>query len=361
MNELMKTEETVIYSLRSLYHKYGYSRFKMSKFEPYDLYMQNKEFLVSEGVITFTDTDGTLMALKPDVTLSIVKNFRRQNTPLQKVCYNENVYRCAGTGCGYREIMQTGLECLGNVGLYEISEVIVLAVKSLRTISDNVVLDLSHMDIVTEVLSQLQLSGRETEEALRCMSEKNGDALVTLLGGQRAAKMIRLMRIGGTLHQALPLVRELSQCEAVQQLEALSDLLDCLGLSEQVHLDFSIDSSSHYYNGFVFRGYVEGVPAAVLAGGQYDRLMEKMNKQAKGIGFAVYLDQLEQLDRRSAEYDVDTVLLYDSRCDLLTLTNFAEQASEAGVFMTTEVPRDMKYRRLLKICNGRVMTVEEHG
>lgn len=76
---------------------------KMSKFESYDLYMQNKEFLVSDGVITFTDTDGTLMALKPDVTLSIVKNYRAHQ-PLQKVCYNENVYRIGGASKSYREI-----------------------------------------------------------------------------------------------------------------------------------------------------------------------------------------------------------------------------------------------------------------
>ena len=34
-------------------------------FEPYDLYMENKHFLKSEGIITFTDAAGRLMALKP--------------------------------------------------------------------------------------------------------------------------------------------------------------------------------------------------------------------------------------------------------------------------------------------------------
>ena len=38
----------------------------MSKFEEYDFYAVNKDFLVSDSVITFTDTNGKLMALKPD-------------------------------------------------------------------------------------------------------------------------------------------------------------------------------------------------------------------------------------------------------------------------------------------------------
>lgn len=58
----------------SLYKRYGYKKYKMSRFETYDFYLENRDFLQSEHVITFTDLRGRLMALKPDVTLSIVKN-----------------------------------------------------------------------------------------------------------------------------------------------------------------------------------------------------------------------------------------------------------------------------------------------
>ena len=73
-NTMLKSGEQAIFELRALYQRYGYTPFKMSKFEEYDLYVQNKDFLVGDGVITFNDTDGKLLALKPDVTLSIIKN-----------------------------------------------------------------------------------------------------------------------------------------------------------------------------------------------------------------------------------------------------------------------------------------------
>ena len=92
-NIYLKSEEKAIFALRSLYQKYGYMPYKMSKFEEYDLYLKNKDFLVSDNIITFTDTDGKLMALKPDVTLSIIKNMKEKNDSVQKVYYNENVYR----------------------------------------------------------------------------------------------------------------------------------------------------------------------------------------------------------------------------------------------------------------------------
>ena len=82
--KLLKNDEETVYKLRKLYRGYGYSRYKMSKFEEYDLYVKNKDFLISEGVITFTDTNGKLMALKPDVTLSIIKNSKDGEKGVQR-------------------------------------------------------------------------------------------------------------------------------------------------------------------------------------------------------------------------------------------------------------------------------------
>ena len=90
--------------LRELYRRHGYQSYRMSKFEPYDLYARNKSFLVSENILTFTDTDGRLMALKPDVTLSIIKNIQPSGQALEKVYYHENVYRTSPAAAGYREI-----------------------------------------------------------------------------------------------------------------------------------------------------------------------------------------------------------------------------------------------------------------
>ena len=107
-SNVLKSDEKAIYSLRALYREYGYSLYKVSKFEEYDLYAHNKSFLVSSNILTFTDTNGKLLALKPDVTLSIVKNISNGDTVTHKLCYNENVYRTSSDSDGFREIMQTG-------------------------------------------------------------------------------------------------------------------------------------------------------------------------------------------------------------------------------------------------------------
>ena len=88
---LTRTERR-IFALRTLYSSYGYKPYRMRKFEEYDLYSRNKDFLLSDRVITFTDTTGRLMALTPDVTLSIVSNLDDRPYELQRLYYDENVY-----------------------------------------------------------------------------------------------------------------------------------------------------------------------------------------------------------------------------------------------------------------------------
>ena len=157
--------ERVMFALRSLYANHGYARFKMNKFEEYDLYAGNREFLLSDSVLTFTDGNGKLMAMKPDVTLSIVKSTRDDSDGLQKLYYNENVYRAA-RGSNYKELMQVGLECIGNVDIACMAEVLELAMESLRQISDAPVLELSHLGLLADVKPLSEFRNRKKRRPL---------------------------------------------------------------------------------------------------------------------------------------------------------------------------------------------------
>ena len=136
--------EQLMGRLRSLYESLGYSRFSMRRFEEYGLYLENKSFLKSENVLTFTNPDGKLMALKPDVTLSIVKHARNERAGLERVYYQESVYSYSSVNREVTEIEQMGVEAMGDVDGYVVSEVVRLALESLRAIGLPCVLDISH-------------------------------------------------------------------------------------------------------------------------------------------------------------------------------------------------------------------------
>jgi sugar phosphate isomerase/epimerase len=125
--------------------------------------------LHSGDLLTFTDLDGSLLALKPDITLSII---RSTNSP-RKVYYNENVYRVPRGALSFKEIMQAGLECIGELDTYSVAEVLSLASKSLELISPDYVLDVSHMGIISALVDGIGLSARGRAQLLACIGEKN--------------------------------------------------------------------------------------------------------------------------------------------------------------------------------------------
>ncbi len=316
---ILDDTERIIFALRALYDARGYRRYKMSKFEEYDLYARHKDFLVSDAVITFTDTNGKLMALKPDVTLSIVKNNPTAPGETRKLFYNENVYRVSKGTNSFKEIMQTGLECIGNVDTACISEVLLLAAESLRTVSRNYALEISDLSLLSAFTDGLTDDQKVMGQMMKCVQEKNLHGLTELLGRceetlpekggdtsergryrERAEALKKLLQIYGCPEKVLPPLTKLCAGNPAAE-QALGNLVEAVSVFDgtpmeaSVQIDFSCAADMNYYNGIVFRGFLDGVPESVLSGGQYDVLMRKMGRQAGAVGFAVYLDLLERI------------------------------------------------------------------
>lgn len=367
---LQKDEQAVL-TLRGLYQRYGYAPYKMSRWEEYDLYVRNKDFLVSDQVITFSDRSGRLLALKPDVTLSIIKNAPNSGEQVQKLYYNENVYRADKTSGTFKEIMQTGLECVGNIGACEIAEVVLLAAESLAQMGQNFVLDLSHMGLITQVLSESGLSAEEQEEAALQLRQKNMHELKRLCDRAGCLPQVwdqlsALVGCSGSPADVIPDMRSRitgpSAEKALAELETISRILEAKGLADRIRIDFSVASDMKYYSGVVFKGYLEGIPAGILSGGQYDKLLQKMGKQGGAIGFAIYLDMLEGLSENEQVFDVDTVLLHKASDDPVAVIKVAEALRQSGQVLTaTAMPADKTCRRVYAFERGEAVFLADNG
>ena len=358
--KLLKSEERAVYALRQLYRSYGYRPFKMSKFEEYDLYVRNKDFLVSDRIITFNDTNGKLMALKPDVTLSIIKNGEDVPGCKQKVCYNENVYRVSGGTQQFKEIMQTGLECIGDLDRYDIFEVVSLAAASLAMISEDYVLDISHLGLL-----QALLDGVGEDETLRrsvahFIAEKNAHDLETLCREQnvpedRIRELVDFVGFYGDMDTVLTRLAPICVSEtaknALAELRALRDLLKTTDFADKICFDFSIVNDMNYYNGFVFKGFLNGICEGVLSGGQYDKLMRKMGRKSGAVGFALYLDLLEELNDNRGGVDADVLLLYDEDTDAAAVAREIAFQVKAGKTVSAQkaIPPKFRYGELIEL------------
>lgn len=343
-------------ALCGLYGSFGYLRYKMNKFEEYDLYARNKDFLVADSVVTFTDTNGKLMALKPDVTLSIAKNCRDVPGEVNKLYYDENVYRVSKGANAFREIRQLGVECTGEVDDYCILEVLTLALESLRSISGEYALDVTELSVLGEVLDGYGLSEPQKRAILRPVGEKNlheTEALCRAAGLEERSIAIlrRLIASYGAPSKVLPALKELlPQSAGLARLEKLTAALG----DDAVRVDFSLVSDMSYYNGVVFKGYIGGVPESVISGGQYDSLMKKMKHTSRAVGFAVYLDLLESLAEAEADFDADVLLLYGPDTDPAAVLAETRRLIAAGktVCARRSAPEKLRCRERIDLTEG---------
>ena len=369
----LEWDTRVTLALDALYRMSGYERYRMNKFEPYDLYLEHRGFLRDDAVISFTDPRGRLMALKPDVTMSIVKN-ASVDAAVERLFYIENVFRVPPGGSEFAEIAQMGLECLGcdsgRVQSDVDAEVVALACRTLDVCGGRSRLAVSHMGLLSALLDACLLEDEPREQALRCIRLKNAAGLADVLRGAGAPSesqdaLLGALAVSSPLSsaveslKALPLARV--ALEAVEALEALVKRLvasgeepcaieadpdaagrpDAIeadpdatrkpdtageepcamrkepdafpaaagaaaggrGVSEgkppaprleadRLFFDLSLVGEAGYYTGLAFQGYIEGLPRAVLAGGRYDGLMEKVGRSQGAAGFALYLGEI---------------------------------------------------------------------
>lgn len=360
--KILKSDESAAYVLRSLYRRFGYCQYKMSKFEEYSLYAENKDFLVSNAIISFTDTKGRLLALKPDVTLSIVNNIKDVEGHVHKLYYDENVYRMTKNSHTYREIKQTGLECIGDIDLSDICEVILLALRSLENLSEKYIFEISHLGILESTLQRLDLSNAVKKQILRCISSKNmDDFLLTCREANLPESTQRTLsffiRNYNSFEEAIYALREITYGEeskkALSQFCQILDFITEMGYADHTRINYSLTTDMNYYNGVAFKGYIQSIPTGILSGGQYDNLMKKMKKQSKAIGFAVYLDELSRLTKDDKAYDVDIVLIHDG--NMAAAVKEAEKLSAEGfsVRLCHDLPKDLRYGQVLNIVDKR--------
>ena len=305
--------------LRALYSTAGYSCYRTVGFEEYDLFSQYRDFLTSGQMITFTGAGGRLLALKPDITMSIIRDAAQEEGRSDKFFYSESVYRVPAGGDEFKEILQIGLECIGDLSGYDRAEVVSLACKTLEMTGREYKLDISHTGLVSGLFELFGIPEDARADFADALKDKNAPMISLLcekngISQENAKKLVDYSRFSYPIREAVKELRSRG-FEASERSASAISMLDLIANTltdaeaECVSLDFSVIHGMNYYDGTVFAGYIDGVAEAVLKGGEYGKLMKKMGRAGSGLGFALYTDLLERLDDGEKNYAADVMLI----------------------------------------------------
>lgn len=317
MNANLINENSIVSNLINIYERFGFKKIKLSKFEDYNLYNNNKDFLQTEHILTFMNLNGNLKSLRPDVTLSIVKKVLKDNEKeTQKIYYIEDIYKIVSNE--YEEIPQVGVEIIGKLNNYSNLEIISMAIESLKSINKNYILEISNIDFISTIFDEINLEENLKIEILNNIYLKNKHDLEKLLNknvdGKYKKYILSFIELSGNYKDILKKLKSLiinkKMQKSYEELKSLSFVFELYNNFDKILLDFSIESQLGYYNGIIFKGYIKESNDIILSGGRYDKLLNKFNSNKNAIGFAIYMDKLYEKNKTSDFIDI--LILYKS-------------------------------------------------
>ena len=317
MNANLINENSIVSNLINIYERFGFKKIKLSKFEDYNLYNNNKDFLQTEHILTFMNLNGNLKSLRPDVTLSIVKKVLKDNDKeTQKIYYIEDIYKIVSNE--YEEIPQVGVEIIGKLNNYSNLEIISMAIESLKSINKNYILEISNIDFISAIFDEINLEENLKIEILNNIYLKNKHDLEKILNKNVDNKykkyILSFIELSGNYKDILKKLKSLVINDTLQksydELKSLSAVFEMHNNFDKILLDFSIESQLGYYNGIIFKGYIKESNDIILSGGRYDKLLNKFNSNKNAIGFAIYMDKLYEKNK-SSDF-IDILILYKS-------------------------------------------------
>ena len=264
----------------------------------YDTYSDISNRIPQEKMFKFTDNDGKLLVLRPDMTLSLARMATKHKIGSDKLCYVSPIWNAAETGgLSAREVLQAGVECFGRTGAFADAEIVALAIDSLLSVGlKDFILDIGHVGFFKSVLEESGFSRERTEEVRAFVNAKNIIGAERLVKGTKAEAAISALPtlFGG--EEVFLRAEKLTSCtlalSAISHLKQVYDLLVSFGYGKYISVDLGTVKSLSYYSGVVFTGLSGVIGAPVLSGGRYDNLAKDFSSDFPAVGFAIGLKRL---------------------------------------------------------------------
>ncbi len=340
----MSKKDLVLLNIRKMYDSYGYKKISLPSFEEYDLYNENKDF-IDRNVLTVMSPNGKLLALRPDITLSVAKKVSKdQSLKYSKIYYQENTYNLTKY-VGYEEDKQLGIELIGKESTFLDFEIINLAVKSLDIINKKSMIILSHAGFISSVFENFDLEYETKEQILDCINRKNSHDIQKILKrnehiSENVKKLIyKIPELSGNLEniekELLKYEINVNTKKILSELKQLNSLLLKFYKKSKIIFDFSVVKNLNYYNGIILQGYIEGFPNVILTGGRYDKLFEKFGVDTGAVGFAILTDGLKGYYRDTDKKDFEILIAYDNS-DFEKLVEIVNDFQKKGLRVRTE-------------------------
>lgn len=309
-----RLRRTIEDTAMSVFAAWSYEEVITPSVDYYDLFEQGMGQAEAQRGFRFTDNDGRLLALRPDVTSSVARMaatlLSERPRPL-RFCYAAPVFRQQPQSHAEwrRENTQLGCELIGVDGHAADLEVLRLAAEILSRLDlqSSYVITINNVEIFNGVAAYLELPAAAREQLRRLIDTRETAELQRFLNGLSGSEgrvFLHPTQLTGKREVISAARKTIANPRSVAALDSLEELwtaLESLGLADRFEIDLSDVSSLDYYTGLSLKVFVHGAGTSVGRGGRYDGLTGNFGRPEPAVGFVLNLDALtEVLARRMA-------------------------------------------------------------
>ncbi len=286
---------------------WSYDEIIVPMFDYHDLFARGMGAERAERTYRFTDRDGALLALRPEMTSLVARTvatrFVQRARPI-RLCYSGEVFRYdEPTERAAREFHQLGIEQIGQPSPTADIEVLLIAAELLKMLGlHEFRITLAHVDFFHGVARALAMNEVKRARLRELIDRRNSIALGEFLKlnapdmtEEQRQSFCQLTQIAGkadAVTRARETLRNETSRTAIEQLAAIYETLTALGLAEHFDLDFGDAGGLEYYTGLTFKVYVPGWGTEIGSGGRYDNLISNFGNAEPAVGFSFALDGL---------------------------------------------------------------------
>lgn len=304
-----RLRRTIEETAMSVFDGWSYEEVITPTLDYYSLFERGMGRSEAHHAFRFTDTDGRLLALRPDVTSGIARVtatlLANRPRPL-RLCYAAPVFRQQGQSPieWRRESTQIGCELVGQNSTAADIEVLTIGSEVLRRLDldRGYVITLNDVEVFNGVAESLGFDAGARDELRQLVDGRNVADLEGFLSSHASREECRafsqLIRLSGrleTLAKARRVITNARSSTALDRLDRLWRVIESLGMSDHFEIDLGDVSRLDYYTGLTFKIYIEGAGARVGSGGRYDNLTANFGKSEPAVGFVLDLDALAGL------------------------------------------------------------------
>ena len=300
----------------SVFEGWNYEEVITPSVDYYDLFEQGMGQREAQRGFRFTDNDGRLLALRPDVTSSVARmaaTLLAERTRPLRFCYAAPVFRQQTQSHAEwrRENTQLGCELIGIGGTSADLEVLRLAAEILSRLNlqSSYCITINNVEIFNGVAAHLNLEDTEREQLRRLIDTRAAAELREFLqsyGDDEARAFSQPTQLTGKRDVIQTARRTITNARSIAALDSLEKLwteIESLGLASSFEIDLGDVSSLDYYTGLSLKIFVHGAGASVGRGGRYDSLTSSFGRAEPAVGFVVNLDALTEVLGRSGKQD----------------------------------------------------------